>query len=105
MHQKHEVKTEASYITGFVRVGGLQGRAQPPNAVVTVKCGERATSDTVPCAGGGKPYFLVVLPGECRLTAELGGVISDTQVIKLEPGETAEIDFHFGKLESPPKYS
>ncbi len=99
MHQKHEVKTEASYITGFVRVGGLHERAQPPDATLTVKCGERVTSNTVPCGRGAKAYFLIVCPGECRLTAEVGGVISDTQVIKLAPGETAEIDFHFGESE------
>lgn len=105
MHQKHEVKVEAAYITGFVRVGGFQGRAQPPDAVITAKCGERATSATVPCVGGGSAYFLVVLPGESRLAAEIGGVVSPTQIINLEPGEIAEIDFHFGKLESSPKPS
>lgn len=98
MRQKHEIKTEVSFITGFVRVGGLQGRAQPPDAIITVKCGERTTSATVPCGGGAQPYFLVVPPGECRLTAEIGGVISETQVLKLEPEETAEIDFCFGRL-------
>jgi hypothetical protein len=99
MRQKHEVKTEAAYITGLVKVGGLQDRVQPPDATIIAKYEERVTSDTVPCGKAARPYFLVVFPGECRLTAEVGGVISDTQVIKLEPGETAEIDFYFGKLE------
>ncbi len=36
-------QTDVSYITGFVRVGGLQDRAQLPNATITVKCGDRVT--------------------------------------------------------------
>ena len=44
-------------------------------------------------------FVLVVAPGACNIFATIGAVTAGPKMVRVEPGLTTEINFHFGKNE------
>ncbi len=44
-------------------------------------------------------FVLVVAPGSCNVFASLGAVTAGPKMVRVEVGQIAEINFHFGKNE------
>jgi len=44
-------------------------------------------------------FALVVAPGSCNVFASLGAVTAGPKMVRVEVGQTTEINFHFGKNE------
>ncbi len=94
MGQSHEVVTHTAFIMGHVVVSGLKGRNYSPEICILAKANDRVVETK---AKNETSYVLLLAPGEWAVTAEVGGVVSQPINVSLHPGETAEIDFCFGR--------
>jgi hypothetical protein len=94
MPQKHQVVTPTAFIMGQIKISGMVGRGFTAEARVTAKGSGQVSEAKVK---GESTYVLLVSPGPCTVTAEVGGVTSEPTEIDAQPGETVEIDFWFGR--------
>ena len=94
MAQTHHIVTPTAFIMGQINISGMTGRGFSAEARVTAKANGQATETT---AKNGSTYVLLVSPGPWTVTAQVGAVVSEPMTITLEPGQTGEIDFWFGR--------
>ncbi len=94
MPQKYQVVTPTAFIMGQIKISGMTGRGFTAEARIVAK-GAGQVSEAK--AKSESTYVLLVSPGPCTVTAEVGGVISAPTEIDAQPGETVEIDFWFGR--------
>jgi len=94
MPQKYQVVTPTAFILGQIKISGMTGRGYSAEAHIVAKGNGRVTEIT---AKNESTYVLLISPGPCTVTAEVGGVISEPTEINPQPGETVEIDFWFGR--------
>jgi hypothetical protein len=94
MPQKHQVVTPTAFILGQIKISGMTGRGFTAEARIVAKGADRVTEIT---AKNEATYVLLVSPGPCTVTAQVGGVVSEPTEIDAQPGETVEIDFWFGR--------
>lgn len=94
MPQKYQVVTPTAFVMGQIKISGMTGRGFTAEARVIAK-GSGQVSEAK--AKSESTYVLLVSPGPCTVTAEVGGVISEPTEIDAQPGETVEVDFWFGR--------
>lgn len=94
MGQSHEVVTHTAFVLGHILVSGLRGRNYAPQIRIVAKADGRVVETT---AKNESSYVLLLAPGEWTLTGEVGGVVSQPMKVTLHPGETAEVNFSFGR--------
>jgi len=92
--QSHEVVTPTAFIMGQITVTGMTGRNYAPDVRIIAQTNGHITDTT---AKNESSYVLLVAPGHWTVSAEVGGVVSEPQKVSLEPGETVEVNFHFGR--------
>ena len=79
---------------GQVQISGMAGRGITTEARIIAKSNAQVTETK---AKNEASYVLLVSPGAWKVTAEVGGVVSEPTNINLESGQTVEIDFWFGR--------
>ena len=94
MSDTHDVVTPTAFIMGQITVTGMTGRSFAPDVRIIAQTNGHITDTT---AKNESSYVLLVAPGEWSVTAEVGGVTSEPQKVSLESGESAEINFCFGR--------
>ena len=94
MGQSHEVATPTAFIMGHITVSGLKGRNLSPEVRVVAEANGRVAEAK---AKNESSYVLLLAPGEWKVTAEVGGVVSQPINVSLHTGETAEVNFSFGR--------
>jgi len=94
MPESHDVVTPTAFIMGQITVTGMGGRGFTSEVRVAAQSNGR-TTDTR--AKNESTYVLLVTPGEWHVTAEVGGVTSEAKRVTLDPGQTLEINFCFGR--------
>jgi hypothetical protein len=94
MKEKYQVVTPTAFIMGQIQITGMAGRGYTAEARVIAKSSGQVTETK---ARNESSYVLLVSPGAWKVTAEVGGVVSEPTNVNLEPGQTVEIDFWFGR--------
>jgi hypothetical protein len=94
MEQTFDVVTPTAFIMGQISISGMVGRGNSLEARVIAQA-EGQIVDTV--AKSGSTYMLLVTPGPWTVSAEVGAVVSKPTTVSLQPGETAEVNFWFGR--------
>ena len=94
MQENHQVVTPTAFIMGQIRISGMAGRGFTAEARIIAKSDGQVTETT---AKNESSYVLLVSPGAWKVTAEVGVVVSEPTDINLEPSQTVEIDFWFGR--------
>ncbi len=99
MQRAETVHTEVGFITGIVQVYGPVTKDGGVTVKITAQSENVTTETTVPASQHGRPYCLVVTPGNWLVRAELGPVRSDSRDVPVQNGEEVKINFPFGKAE------
>ncbi|MBZ5514721.1 MAG: hypothetical protein LAN62_07730 [Acidobacteriia bacterium] len=94
MLESHHVVTPTAFIMGQINISGMSGRGFSTEVRVIAKGNGQVTETT---ARNESSYVLLVSPGAWTVTAQVGGVASEPQNITLDPGQTVEIHFWFGR--------
>ena len=94
MQESYDVVTPTAFIMGQITVSGMSGRGYTPEVRVVAQSSGQVTETRIKCES---TYVLLVAPGEWAVTAEVGGVASESKSVSLVSGQTLEINFHFGR--------
>lgn len=88
--------TPLGFVTGTVTVTGYPGHTTNAVAVVADNGSQRISTNVDP-SPSPIPYTVPLSPGQWSVWAEFGPAKSEKQQINVKNGDSARIDFCFGK--------
>lgn len=91
---KEEVCTPVAFINGTVRVLGLPDDCGEGITIIADGDGQARVNTTA--SKDPRKFCFAVKPGSWSVFAQFGPVRSDTKVVSVQSGKTAEVDFCFG---------
>ena len=92
-----QINIRAAYIHGVVGFAALNQNLIPPDVEVEARHDRNKVNTRVSgSAGQATRYCLVVEPGQWKVFAKCGALISQSKEVSLNSGQSFELNFVFG---------